>query len=239
MSYEVEKEVSSLFKNLKKSYDSGDGDDLGNDFFTPCLKLCNEYLRNTSDFTSNVIFEWGEAVIKLIERSENKTKIKIIAHPKLHEKDLEVLKEYVNNQYRREEHLEKLSDNILEEAFEIAEGKADQAVKLKILAYLIASKTLELKFAFPHHVPKANVFHSKFGVYKFNNEKKIAFIGGPNETLGGHSRNIEDIEIFSSTNPHDLERIIKREKKFEEYWKDNAKGFRTKSLSDQNSFGIF
>ena len=34
----MSEEIKKLFENLKSDYDSGEGDDLGADFFTPCLK---------------------------------------------------------------------------------------------------------------------------------------------------------------------------------------------------------
>ena len=111
----MSKEINNLFEQLKTDYDSGRGDDLGNDFFTPCLKYCTEYLRTTSDFTSNVIFDWGEAVVRLVDIENENCKIRMIAHHKLHEEDKKVLSEFVDNQYRRDEYLEKLSEGIFEE----------------------------------------------------------------------------------------------------------------------------
>ena len=62
-------------------------------FFTPCLKNCYEYDRATSDFTSNVIFEWGEAVVlKLVDIDNHQCKIRMVAHHKLHDDDKKFLK---------------------------------------------------------------------------------------------------------------------------------------------------
>lgn len=227
----MKEEINKIFNNLKSDYDSGEGDDLGADFFTPCLKLCKEYDRATSDFTSNVIFEWGEAILKLVDIDNHKCKIRMIAHHKLHDEDKKILEEYVDNQNKIDEYLEKISDGIFEEAIKLAEGNADRESKLKMFAYLIASKRLEIKFAFPHHVRNANVFHQKYGIFRFIDENKIGFLGSPNETLGGHSKNIETIEVFNSTIPVDLNRINSWEKKFIRSWNDEAKGFRTKEIS--------
>ena len=227
----MSEEIKKLFKNLKSDYDSGEGDDLGADFFTPCLKNCYEYDRATSDFTSNVIFEWGEAVLKLVDIDNHKCKIRMVAHHKLHDDDKKILEEYVENQNKIDEHLEKISDGIFEEAIKLAEGNADRETKLKMFAYLIATKRLELQFAFPHHVRNPNVFHQKYGIFRFDNGDKIGFLGSPNETIGGHAKNIETIEVFNSTIPSDLNRINSWEKKFNRSWKDEAKGFRTKEIS--------
>ena len=227
----MSEEIKKLFENLKSDYDSGEGDDLGADFFTPCLKNCYEYDRATSDFTSNVIFEWGEAVLKLVDIDNHNCKIRMVAHHKLHDDDKKILEEYVENQNKIDEHLQKISDGIFEEAIKLAEGNADRETKLKMFAYLIATKRLELKFAFPHHVRNPNVFHQKYGIFRFDNNDKIGFLGSPNETIGGHAKNIETIEVFNSTIPSDLNRINSWEKKFNRSWKDEAKGFRTKEIS--------
>ena len=98
-------------------------------------------------------------------------------------------------------------------------------------SYLIATKRLEIKFAFPHHVRNPNVFHQKYGIFRFQNDDKIGFLGSPNETIGGHAKNIETIEVFNSAIPSDLNRINSWEKKFNRSWNDEAKGFRTKEIS--------
>lgn len=227
----MSKEIKKLFENLKTDYDSGEGDDLGADFFTPCLTNCNKYDRATSDFTSNVIFEWGEAVLKLVDIDNHKCKIRMVAHHKLHDDDKKILEEYVENENKINEHLEKISDGIFDDAIKLAEGNADRETKLKMFAYLIATKRLEIKFAFPHHVRNPNVFHQKYGIFQFENDNKIGFLGSPNETIGGHAKNIETIEVFNSTISSDLKRINSWEMKFNRSWKDEAKGFRTKEIS--------
>jgi superfamily II DNA or RNA helicase len=227
----MNEDIKNLFSSLKSDYDSGEGDDLGADFFTPCLKNCYEYDRATSDFTSNVIFEWGDAILKLVDIDNHQCKIRMIAHHKLHDDDLKILEEYLENEDEIEKYLEKISEGIFEEAIKLAEGHADRDSKLRMFAFLIASKRLEIKFAFPHHVRNPNVFHQKYGIFRFQNDDKIGFLGSPNETLGGHSRNIETIEVFNSTIPSDLNRINSWEKKFARSWKDEAKGFRTKEIS--------
>ena len=155
----------------------------------------------------------------------------MIAHHKLHDEDYEVLKEYVDNENKIDEYLDKIADGIIMEACKLAKGNADKETKLKIFSYLIATQRLEIRFAFPHHVRKANVFHQKYGIFNFNDNKKIAFLGSPNETIGGHARNIETIEVFNSSINTDLKRINTWENKFEKSWNNESKGFRTKTIS--------
>ena len=141
----------------------------------------------------------------------------------------------LENENKIDEHLEKISDGIFEEAIKLAEGNADRETKLKMFAYLIATKRLEIKFAFPHHVRNPNVFHQKYGIFRFQNDDKIGFLGSPNETIGGHAKNIETIEVFNSTIPSDLNRINSWEKKFNRSWENEAKGCRTKEISKKTN----
>jgi superfamily II DNA or RNA helicase len=227
----MNKEIELIFDNLKNDYDSGEGDDLGTDFFSPCLKHCIQYNRTTSDFTSNVIFQWGEAILKLVDIDNHPCKIRIIAHHKLHDEDKIILKEFLKNENELDKYLEKISEGIFDEALKLAKGNAEKETKLKMFAYLIATKRLELKFAFPHHVQNANVFHQKYGIFTFKDNLKIGFLGGPNETIGGYLNNIETIEVFNGKIVSDLKRISSWEQKFFRSWNDEAKGFRTKSIS--------
>ena len=229
----MKKNLEELYKNLKNNYDYGEGDDLGADFFTPCLELCSKYDRATSDFTSNVIYEWGEAILKLVDIDNHDCKIRMIAHHKLHDDDYKVLKDYVDNENKIDEYLEKIANGIIMEAYKLAEGNADKETKLKLFSYLIATRRLEIRFAFPHHVRNANVFHQKYGIFNFKDNKKIAFLGSPNETIGGHSKNIETIEVFNSLINTDLKRINSWENKFEKSWENESKGFRTKTISKE------
>lgn len=229
----MKKNLEELYKNLKNDYDSGEGDDLGADFFTPCLELCSKYDRATSDFTSNVIYEWGEAILKLVDIDNHDCKIRMIAHHKLHDDDYKVLKDYVDNENKIDEYLDKIANGIIMKAYKLAEGNADKETKLKLFSYLIATRRLEIRFAFPHHVRNANVFHQKYGIFNFKDNKKIAFLGSPNETIGGHSKNIETIEVFNSLINTDLKRINSWENKFEKSWKNESRGFRTKTISKE------
>jgi superfamily II DNA or RNA helicase len=224
-------EIKFIFDNLKNDYDSGEGDDLGTDFFSPCLKYCIQYDRTTSDFTSNVIFQWGEAILKIVDIDNHPCKIRIIAHHKLHDEDKIILEEFLKNENKLDKYIEEISEGIFDQALKLAKGNAEKETKLKMFAYLIATKRLELKFAFPHHVQNANVFHQKYGIFTFNDNLKIGFLGGPNETVGGYLNNIETIEVFNGKIVSDLKRINSWEQKFFRSWNDEAKGFRTKSIS--------
>ena len=49
------------------------------------------------------------------------------------------------------------------------------------------------------------MFHIKKGIFYFEENLKVGFNGGPNESHGGHELNIEGIDVFtniSGNNPH-------------------------------------
>ena len=227
--------MREFIKNLKVCYHSGFGDNLGKDFYAPCLARCLEYKRTTGDFTSNVIFDWGEALINVIDREDDKCVIKIIANPNLPEEDKITLKTVLENK-NHEAFFDKITHNIFQDALDLVQNNLNREksreIKLKIFCYLIATRKLILKFGFPKHVHNANVFHTKRGMFYFDDDLKVGFSGSSNETHGGHYLNIEDINIYNNlngVNPH-IEDI---EKKFELSWDGKAPGFETRKLNQK------
>ena len=225
----MENDIREFIKNLKVSYHSGHGDKLHQDFYSPLLANCNQYKRETGDFTSNVILDWGEALLNVIDKPEGECVIKIIAAPNLREEDKLLLTEVMNKQ-KDESYIDQITDNIFHEAFDFSKGNPENEIKLKIFAYLIVKKILILKFGFPKHVPSPGVFHSKAGIFYFDDELKVGFSGGANETHGGYVGNIERIDVFRNLDHEDLH-INDIENKFELGWEGRAPGFITKKLN--------
>ena len=221
--------IRKFITELKPSYDSGFGDNLGKEFYSPCLESCKEYKRMTGEFRSSVIFDWGKALLKILDNSNDKCMVKIIANPSLNSFDAEALKKTLNDSSEIDPF-----DKIYKDAQSLVnkdlDKKDEREVKLKIFSYLIYKKKLILKFAFPNHVPRPGMFHVKKGIFYFDEGLKVGFNGGPNESHGGHELNIEGIDVFTNlngNNPH----IEDSEMKFDLAWNDKAPGFKTKPLS--------
>jgi superfamily II DNA or RNA helicase len=225
----MNEELKNVIKNLKISYHSGHGDNLGKDFYSPLLAKCKQYKRDTGDFTSTVIFDWGEALLNVINRDDEECVIKLIANPKLNDEDFETLSQVVENK-DREEYLDKIGRNILDEAFSLSQGTAERKIKLKIFAYLVTTNKLIIKFGFPRHVRGANIYHPKSGVFYFDNDIKVGFIGGSNETHGGHLTNIEYIQVHNNLEENN-KYLDDVEEKFDIGWKNLAPGFQTCALN--------
>ena len=231
-------DLKNLIQNLKISYHSGHGDKLYKDFYSPLLSEANLYVRETGDFTTNVIFDWGEGLSNALKRKPGECLIKIIANPKLQENDrntlLEVIENRNNQNYLRElqDYISNVAERTIEKSFAEAKGDAHKEIKLKIFAYLVVNKILILKFGKPNHEPNPNMFHPKSGVFTFEDNIKVGFIGGSNETHGGYVTNIEYIHVYNNLmglNPH-LDDI---EDKFNTAWEGDAEGFKTVSLKKE------
>lgn len=225
----MSEDIKKIINNLKVSYHSGHGDKLDKEFYNPLLAKCNLYKRETGDFTSNVIFEWGEALLNVIDKPEGECVVKIIAAPNLREEDKNLLLDVMSNK-QDEKYIEKITDNIFHEAFNLSTGNAENEIKLKIFAYLIIKKILILKFGFPKHIPRPGVFHPKAGVFYFDESLKVGFSGGANETHGGYVGNIERIDVYKNINHEDLH-LNDIEEKFDLGWDGLAPGYITKKLN--------
>jgi len=227
--------IKKLIESLKHSYNSGWGDDLGKDFYSPMLNHCEEYNRMTGEFTSNVIFDWGKALLKVLNSDNDKCIVKIIANPSLNAYDLDTLRQTLNLQ-NDDKLWDAISDKIYEEAENLVNDDLDQKeirdLKLKIFSYLIVSKKLILKFGFPRHVPNPNMLHIKQGIFIFKEGLKVSFNGSGNETHGGYKLNVEKLDVFTNLNGEDPHLMI-CEREFNEAWNGKAPGFLTKTLSQK------
>ena len=111
-------------------------------------------------------------------------------------------------------------------------GSLQDEYRVKIFSWLIATETLELKFAFANHAKVSGIFHDKLGLFKFSDGEKIAFSGSANETIYGHEINYESIDVYRSWVPEDKSRVLNKERDFEEAWSNTASGLIVKPLSE-------
>lgn len=83
----------------------------------------------------------------------------------------------------------------------------------KALAYLLASKKMEIKFVITSN--KNSIFHLKFGVFEDRLGDKISFSGSINETQLAYSTNIEEFKVFRSWVSEENKYLISDEKRFD------------------------
>ena len=162
----MDNQIREFIAKLKPSYDSGFGDNLGKEFYSPCLENCREYRRMTGEFRSSVIFDWGKALLKILDNDDDKCIVKIIANPSLNQFDADTLKKTLNDKDETD-HFGDIYENAKSLVNQDLDKKDEREVKLKIFAYLIYKKKLILKFAFPNHIPRPGMFHVKKGIFYF------------------------------------------------------------------------
>ena len=83
-------QVPVAHKGLAESYRSG-RDDLGRDFFSPCLRSCVRYRRAASFFSSGALRAWATALPRLVRANhspEGAATIQLLAAPVLGKDDL-------------------------------------------------------------------------------------------------------------------------------------------------------
>lgn len=143
-------QIREFISNLKPSYDSGFGDNLGKEFYSPCLENCKEYRRMTGEFRSSVIFDWGKALLKILNNEDDKCIVKIIANPSLNAFDAEALKKTI--EMKDDNFWNEVSDKIYEDAKLLVnkdlEKQDERDIKLKIFSYLVAKKKINSQIWF-------------------------------------------------------------------------------------------
>ena len=154
---------------------------------------------------------------------EGELTVQIIASPELSHTDATTLRQLESTdqvaQFRAV-----IVDRVLEEIVALLDNPTDQALRARVFAWLVANDRLQIKFAFPDHVEQAGIFHEKIGVFDFPGGERAAFTGSANESMGGHRRNYESIDVYRSWMAGDEERVRIKCEQFDEAWENTAEG---------------
>lgn len=206
--------------SVKTHYRSG-LDDLGKDFFGPCLAASRSYRRASGYFSSGALATWADGLLRLGQGRE--MAIRLIASPELPAGDRQVL-ERLDDPVERARQQAVLVEQMMDDLVRLAEGEDDHATRVKVLAWLLANGSLQIRFAFPEHVETAGIFHEKMGVFDLDDGGQIAFTGSANETARGHSRNYESVDVYRSWMPGESDRVATKVEQFDEAWEGHASG---------------
>ena len=217
-----------VIRRLKSYYRSG-GDNLGSDFFKPCLEHCSAYNRAAGYFTSSALKTWASVLPGILNKED--VNISLIISPELSQNDLDALKMVSNIQSKKDKTLQKIADNIVLDAILYSDNPDDQNLQLKLLASMIASGRLVLKFAFPEHISNAGMYHEKIGMFEFPWGDRLAFTGSANETGSGHESNFESIQVFHSWIDGDKDRVENIGSELDSTWNDSINGLKVLSMS--------
>jgi superfamily II DNA or RNA helicase/predicted HNH restriction endonuclease len=193
---------------------------LDTDFFRPCLARCSSYDRAVGYFTSHALAAWAAAVPRLLAGPE--ASVRLVVGPVLLQEDKDALL-YMADEEARMSYRQRMADTLLEDTVTELESGSDKA-RLQLFCMFLATGRLQICFAFPVHVPDADIYHEKFGIFYFPSGSCVAFSGSANETAGGHRRNFEYVDVFRSWSAHDASRVESKISKFEATWDGAAPG---------------
>jgi len=122
-------------------------------------------------------------------------------------------------------------ERILHEIIALLNDPSDRERRAHVFAWLVANERLQLKFAFADHVDEPGIFHEKIGLFDFPDGSRVAFTGSANETMSGHRRNYESIDVYRSWVPGEEERVTTKAEQFQEAWNNTADGLHVLSPS--------
>ncbi|WP_438863888.1 DEAD/DEAH box helicase family protein [Neptunicella sp.] len=174
---------------LKHVYRTGD-DDLFHDFYRCVLSEAVRYDRAVGFFSSSILAANLGGLGSLIK--SNGLMRLIIGHP-LARDEFEAIRYAVTSPTElSQQYTNTLLDWIQAE-------KNVTSKRLELLAILIASGRLEIKFAFR----KAGMYHEKIGIIHDNQGDVVVFQGSANETPSGmfEHLNAESISVYKSWEP--------------------------------------
>jgi superfamily II DNA or RNA helicase len=174
------------------------------DFYIPVLAQATQYDRAVGFFSSSMLVEAASGLSGLI-RNGGKMRL-VIGHP-LSEHDWEAVKQG--------SHLAILKVQLVKDLLQILDQTGGQRSShaLELLSWMVATGSLELKFAFR----KVGMYHEKIGIMIDANKNKIVFHGSANESANAllPERNFESLAVYPSWN-----KVI-----FEEYGAPFFEGF--------------
>ncbi len=211
--------------DIALSYETGQ-DDPVNEFYVPLLAEAKYYDRIAGFFTSASLAIAARGVAGLIR---NSGKMRIIASPRLDEKDAEVIKAVT-------EHPDKyLSTQLLSELEHIEDEL--QKDHLRALGWMLANGYLEMRLAIVKNkntdeADFNSLFHQKIGIMTDNEGNQLSFSGSINETASGWLSNIEEFKVFRGWEIGQDSYLYADIKRFDEFWKELRTNVIIKKLPD-------
>lgn len=209
-----------LHPELKAHYRSGQ-DDLAADFFLPCMRQAVRYRRAVGYFSTSSLLTWTDALVRLAREGE--LSVELIASPEVSPADAATLRS-LTDPTRIEAYRATIVERAIDEIVALIDAPDDRSLRASVFAWLVANERLQIKFAFPEHVDEAGIFHEKIGVFDFPDQTRAAFTGSANETLSGHRRNYESIDVYRSWADGEGERVDVKAAQFDEAWLNRAAG---------------
>ena len=218
----------TMMTSLKSRYRAG-RDNLGEDFFAPCLNQSCIYKRAAGYFSSSALVTWANALPRLVQ--DNHLAIQLLISPEISEADKNALLEACGDDATDVIEGEAI-DLYLNKALDFADDPLNHELRLELFAWLLEQGKIQLRFVFTDHSDVDGIYHEKFGVFENESGEKVGFIGSANESLQAHRSNGEFVMVFRSWIEQDIERIEELEVEFDEAWDGLIPGMRVYPLSE-------
>ena len=185
---------------LKEEYRS-DRDDIVTEFFLPCLSNCTEYDRCVDFLSIQTLSTFSVAFENF---SAGKAKTRIITGHRFRTADLNLLAKLFSEKFTKS-----------------FQGKLIKNAKMQKIQDIVNNGQIELKIAIPNSEMIADTFSERIGIFRDENNQKVAFTGTSKESFSSETRDFESVDVFTSWN--DKSRVERKVRDFEELWKNNTK----------------
>lgn len=215
------------FRDLGISYSYETGrDDPVNEFYVPLLAEAVKYDRIAGYFTSASLAIAARGIAGLIR---NKGTMRIIACPRLDEKDAAMIEDVVE---RPDEYI---SNQLLIDLDHIEDDF--QRDHIRALGWMLANGYLEIKIALVKQkntetIDYDSLFHQKIGIMKDKDGNRLSFSGSINETASGWLTNIEEFKVFRSWELGQDSYLDEDAERFEEFWHELRPNVAIKTLPE-------
>ncbi len=198
---------------LKANYTS-EVDDLYNDFFLPALSEATMYQRAVGFFSLGVLLNTPTAMSRIIE---GEGQVQLIFGKLVSSEDFEAMRAGSTDPW---------SGDQLPSFESLIEDHPDSLLeyRIRLLAWLFASKKLEVKVA----IRPKGMFHQKIGILEDRFGDHVSFSGSMNETVSALDPqfNSEEISVFKAWNDGQQEYVASHREKFDRLWSEET-GSRT------------
>lgn len=201
--------------NLNIKYRSFEND-IVEEFYIPILKKSVLYKRAVGFFSSSSLIEISKGISGLIN---NNGKIQIITSPQLSKEDIDAInKGYIER--------DKIFEKIILNEIKIPRNTYEEE-RLNYISHLICNNQLDIKLAFINENNNLiGMYHEKIGIIQDAKGNKIAFTGSLNESNNSFNNNFESIDVFFSWEQRDNERVVEKEKDFDNLWLNKTNGIK-------------
>ena len=218
---------NDIKKDLKKHY-SGEGAKIADQFYIPVLQRSTKYRRLTGYFSVNSLVISAVGLVGLVNNGGN---MELIVGA--HDISPELVEAFEMSTERAESLLEEFGSKIITELENVEDLFATK--RLEALAWMLATKTLEIKVAIPkktYYDMGNGIFHEKLIMMEDNDGCSISAVGSANETYQAYKDNGESLWLDMSWLPGGDDNVYDKVEYFQRVWNDDHPDYFIFSLPD-------